>query len=232
MNTIKSAHSPSRFRRVMTGIAAFFTALVIFYVVMLIGSEIGGEDFIALGTSLWVTVLIAISAAAAGSFVTVRSFRKNGRCKRALSLCGRFMLTLVIWCVVLVVLVLSMESKIFNMGTVTLCLFLPGATTAYLAYRKSGLSGDWLLISLVGVHAIIMMASIAFQWWKPDMHSLRGTIYSGVFVLLVMSIGFIKRVVQRKSSLAMTTYYLVVLVGILGLNLATQLSWANFIGGF
>jgi len=198
----------------MTGLAALLAALVIFYVVMLVGSAIGGEDFHALGTSMWVTVLIGISAGAAGSFVTVRSCRKNGRCRRALSLCGRTTLTLVIWYVVLGVLALAGESKILNMGTVTLCLFLPGATTAYLAYRKTGLSGDWLLISLVGVHAITMMASIGFQWWNPDMY--------------VMSIGFIKRVVQRKSSLAMTTYYLVVLVAILGLNLATQLSWQVF----
>ena len=228
MNTIKSVHSPSRFRRLMTGLAALLAALVIFYVVMLVGSAIGGEDFHALGTSMWVTVLIGISAGAAGSFVTVRSCRKNGRCRRALSLCGRTTLTLVIWYVVLGVLALAGESKILNMGTVTLCLFLPGATTAYLAYRKTGLSGDWLLISLVGVHAITMMASIGFQWWNPDMYWLRGIIYSGVFVLLVMSIGFIKRIVQRKSSLAMTTYYLVVLVAILGLNLATQLSWQVF----
>jgi len=141
---------------------------------------------------------------------------------------AQFLLFIFLWCASFVCGIIAFENNWLSAEWVLSFWALPPLTiTAYLAYRKSKLAGDWLLLTLYCYYTLLVGILISFQFWQPDIHYLRGNIYSGIFMLLTLAIGFVFRIKNRETSISMSVYYLAGILAVVLPNLYLQWSWTQ-----
>ena len=97
----------------------------------------------------------------------------------------------------------------------------------YRVFKRTDKEWDWWLITLLIVYSNCVLLvffngttiELTREVWAPDVHFLRGQWYGFAFISVVLTIGFLIRLVKRRMSLPMLFYYGIGLVLPLGLIL-------------
>ena len=241
MNTIKSAHSPSRFRRVILGFtviaAVILCAFVIFILVVDLGIKtnrrvkIGNGMVNPHGYIFYASLAIGVVCGVAGGFtILFQAIRKNGWCRRVLKCFLVFFSHLFFWAFFWVGFMFILEEWDPNPMVGLLWLNIPIGITAYQSYRRTSREWDWCFLTLLVLYADIVACLLISGAWLPDTYFLRGLLFGFVFVVLVLAVGFIHRLVKRKVSTWLFVYYLLGLITIGAVCFGTQIQWSMWQG--